>query len=561
MNENSESPSRQDILEQEGSTRAVVSGSYFFVFAILGSILLWFFTIIATGNEGLAYYGAAGVTIGMLSVLANGFNQSFIARLKPIYIEKTPEETIQTAASYTKIYIFIGVLMSLIAFILAIYISDPFLSFILLISIPSILLGYSFGTLGGMLNLKNRFDITAFIGSFFGIVVCIVGGLMIFFQIHPPYFALIYFFITLNTIILSIIYFKKISEFKLRALYFKGKLFSKESFNFLKYSTYSTLTNLESIGLLGNIIVFLTLYFLYLWHPETQLIAAQILTIVMTYAIVKVAIIFFTSPLNIEIAEAVTKKNHQIIQDTITDIGRTTMIIGLTLMTLVCAGSGIILKILHSPLFIKPDGTINQELLISSQITLILCAVGQCFYGFAALFGNALIGAGHAKNSAIAFGLTVLLCLPLTPLFVYFFGYIGAGITMLLTGAFVLPFMLIEVKKKLNVKLNFRVKNLAPVLLIVFLLIFFYPIDAVLEHVRKANNYPMGFIGLAMLIGIILAFFGGLPFFGVLRPGDGKLLRDIFRSYHPFLVKIGEKIIKFGKFCYFANPLHKKISK
>ncbi len=546
---------KRNILEEEGSSRAVLSGTYSFVFALLGSLLLWIFIVFATGNPGLAYYGEIFALLGIFQIFVNGFSQSFIAKVKSEYI-KDQNSALSKAASYTKVMIVIGGIMAVFALFLYFIIPDPFIQICLLMAIPPLILSYFFCSLGNIICVKNRYDVSGFIGSIFGIVVFFIGGLFILFNVPPVFFTLIPLTITLCGLSLTIYFYKRISPFKLRDLYFKGKMISNDAKEFTKYSTFSTLTNLESIGLLGNLIVFMTTLSLFIWHPSIESLAVQILTIVMAYAIVKVAIIFFCSPLNVEIAEAYTKHNHEIIQHTITDIGRIACLIGLTLTTFVCAGSGLILGILHKNMFLSKSGEINQSLLMTSQILLILCAIGQTCYGFAALFGNALIGSGHAKYSAIGFGITIIITLILTPINIYFFGFLGAGITMLLTGLFILPYMLITLKKKLEVKLKLRALNQIPYLIIVFLLIFFYPIEGVLEHLSKSNNYLIGFIGLIMLLGIVLSFVIGIPFFGVMGPGDNKIVRDVMLSLK--LKVLGEFAIKMGRFFYYLNPMHKK---
>ncbi|MHA1293150.1 MAG: oligosaccharide flippase family protein [Promethearchaeota archaeon] len=546
---------KRNILEEEGSSRTVLSGAYSFIFAILGSLLLWLFTVIATGNPGLAYYGEILAILGIFQVIATGFSQAFIARVKTAYLED-PDLALIKAATYTKVLIFIGILIGILAFCLALLIPDPFIQICLLIAIPPLILAYVFNSLGNMICVKNRYDIAAFLGSFFGIIVFIVGITLVLINADPIMFTLIPIVLAINWLIWAVYFYKKVSPFSLKDLYTKGKLFSQESKDFVKYSSFSTLTNLESIGLLGNLILFLATLSLFFWYPESQILAVQIITIVMVYAIVKVAIIFFASPLNVEIAEAIAKDNKEIIQQTITDTGRIAFIIGLTLATLVCAGAGHILRVLHSNIFLMENGQIDENLLITSQILLILCAIGQACYGFAALFGNALIGSGQAKYSAIAFGITLILTFILTPILIFQFGFIGAGITMIITGFFVLPFMLIALKRILNVKLNFKVLSLMPVLAIVFLLIFFYPLDPVLEHISTGQNLKAGLIGLIMLLGIVFAFIIGIPFFGVMGPGDGKLIRDISLSFN--LEAFGNFLIKLGRYFYYLNPLHKK---
>ena len=172
------------------------------------------------------------------------------------------------------------------------------------------------------------------------------------------------------------------------------------------------------------------------------------------------------------------------------------------------------------------------------------------------MFGNALIGSGHAKYSALGFGITLIATFILTPIFVFYFGFIGAGLAMIITGIFVLPYILITVKKFLKVHLSFRILNSIPHLTIVFLLIFFYPLEPVLEHITMQNNLGIALIGLLMLIGIILAFLIGIPFFGVMGPGDGQLMRDISQQFN--IERLGNFLIKWGRFFYYLNPFHKK---
>ncbi|TFF95184.1 MAG: hypothetical protein EU544_03335, partial [Promethearchaeota archaeon] len=173
----SEKKGRKEILKEEGASRAVVSGSFSFIFAILGSLLLFVFTVLATDNPGLAYYGAISATLGIFNVLGSGLGQAFLARIKKSYVEDDFDQVIIRASSFTKVYVILGVILGGILLVLSLLMPDPFMSFILLMSIPPILLNYIFGTLRGMLNMKNRFDITGFVGSFFGTVVFIVGGI------------------------------------------------------------------------------------------------------------------------------------------------------------------------------------------------------------------------------------------------------------------------------------------------------------------------------------------------------------------------------------------------
>lgn len=543
---------KRNVLKEEGSSRAVLSGSYYFLFGIIGSILLWVFTILATGNPGLAYYGEVIALLGIFQVFSRGFAQSFIAKVKNEYVQDK-ERAIIKAASYVKVRMTIGGILAIIVFILSFLIPDPFLQICLLFTIPPLLITYFFSSVINMINIENRFDITGFIGGLYGVIVFIVGILLLLFKAEPIYFAIIPIFVTLNSVILSIIFFKKVSPYSLRKL-FIGDIESHKGFRssegreYLKYSLYSTLTNLESIGLLGNLIIFLATLFLYIWYPSIQILAVQILTIVMAYAIVKVAVIYFTTPLNIEVAEAVAKDNKKIVQEAISDTGKIAVLLGLTLAIIVCAGAGHILKTLHLSVFIE-NGVFNNTLFLRSQILLALCAMGQGFYGLSALFGNALIGSGHGKYSAIGFGITLILTFLITPFCIFFTGFVGAGIAMFLTGSFVFPFMLIQIKRKLNIKLDLKIVNLIPFLIILFFLIYFFPLSSILGGENLL-------IGILMIFGIFITFLGGIPFFGIFGPGDGKMIRDITQSFS--LENMGNILIKIGNFFYYLNPFHSK---
>ena len=537
---------RTSIFEEEGSSRAIVSGAYFFVFAVIGSITLFIFNVMATGNPGLEYYGESFVLLNMFIAVGSGIYPSYVARVKATFVHDKERALIQ-ASSYSKLILVIGLIFSIAGFIVYLIVPSPFVKASIIAIIPAVMLSYVTGSFSNMITLINRFDIAAFISSLFGIIVFLSGLIFITFSFEPLWFSFIPLFTGVVSAILSLFFFTRVSPFKFKDIYTKGKLFSKENSIFLKEGLYSTLTNLEGLGVLGNAIIFITTLSLFAFYPDLEQKGIHLITIIMTYAIIKVAIIFFTGPLNVEISEATSKNNHEIVQDTMNNLGRICGIIGLTLTVFVCALSPHILRYLHPDAFID-NGVHIEATLIMTTYLLILATIGEACYGFSCLFGGALIGSGNAKYSAVVFGTALILIIPLTPLCVFFFGILGAGWAIFISGFYLLPLMFILVKKRLKVDFDLKVINQAPYLIAIFLLVFLFPLGLI-----TGNALFDLVIVTALSIGIL---FFGIAFFGVMTPNDAKLIKDLTSSFNAKWVE--NLVKKFGKFFYYLNPFHKK---
>lgn len=540
---------RTDIFEEEGSSRAIVSGAYFFVFAVVGSVLLMVFNIIATGNPGLEYYGETFVILNMFIAVGSGIYPMYVSRVKAKFVHDK-ERALYLASSYSKMILLLGVILTFLAVLLYFIVPSDLVKVATLAAIPAILLGYIGGSFSQMVALVNRFDIAAFVSSLFGIVVFICGLLFINFGFEPVWFAYIPLIIGLVTTPLGLFFFFRVSPFKFKDLYTKGKLFGKENAIFLKEGLYSTLTNLEGLGILGNTVFFITTLSLYAFYPDLEHLGVHLITLIMTYAIIKVAIIFFSGPLNVEISEAVSKNNQKVVQETMNDLGRISGIIGLTLTTILCALAPHILKFLHASAFIEND-IFNSDLWVKTTYLLILATIGEACYGFSCLFGSALIGSGNAKYSAIVFGSTLLLIIPLTTICVYFFDFLGAGLAIFISGLFLLPLMFVLVKKKLKVDFDLKVKNQIPYLAIMLCLVFFFPMGAI-------TGNELIDLGIILCVCILIIFIG-IAFFGVMTPKDAKIIKDLTSSFNAAWVQWC--VVKFGKFFYYLNPLHKRPKK
>ena len=271
---------RTDIFKEEGSSRAIVSGAYFFVFAIVGSVLLLVFAVMATDNPGFAYYGEAFVILNMFTAVGSGIYPMYVSRVKAKFVHDK-ERALYLASSYSKIILLIGVILTSLAVLLYFIVPSDLVKAATLAAIPAILLGYVGGSFSQMVSLVNRFDIAAFISSLFGIVVFICGLLFISLGFAPIWFAYIPLIIGLCSTPLALFFFFRVSPFKFKDLYTKGELFGKENAIFLKEGLYSTLTNLEGLGILGNTVFFITTLSLYAFYPNLEYLGVQLITLIM----------------------------------------------------------------------------------------------------------------------------------------------------------------------------------------------------------------------------------------------------------------------------------------
>jgi len=203
--------------------------------------------------------------------------------------------------------------------------------------------------------------------------------------------------------------------------------------------------------------------------------------------------------------------------------------------------SGKLLLYLHRDFFID-SGVFDANLFHMSQILFILIITGQFIYGYSTLFGNALIGSGNANLAARGFGITLLIIIGTTPLFIFFYGILGIGIVMLISSLFLFPYISIQLKRKLNINYSFKLYRLIPNLLILFLILLTFPFNG----------------AISLIIGIIISATIYLflnPFFGVSIPEDLQMINDLFSTLK--LKFIGNLIVNTMKNTYNISPLNK----
>jgi len=261
----------------------------------------------------------------------------------------------------------------------------------------------------------------------------------------------------------------------------------------------------------------------------------------MTYGAVKTVILYYSALLNIEIAEACAQDRHETIEDSINDSTRISSILALGFLTAMMALSGELLLYLHRDLFFE-ELIFNAEIFSMAQILFILIILGQFIYGYSTLFGNALIGSGNGKSAARGFLITFIIIAALSPIFILTFGLLGIGIVMLISSLFLLPYTLIQLKRKLNVKYKLRIYRLIPNLLILFIILWIFPVI----------NTIILFIGIT--VGAIIYLLLN-PFFGVSIPEDLQMINDLFSTLR--LKFVGDSIVKAMKSIYNFSPLNK----
>ncbi|MFX1530937.1 MAG: polysaccharide biosynthesis C-terminal domain-containing protein [Promethearchaeota archaeon] len=546
--------------EQEGSSRVITSGSLYMFFALINAGCIWIFIILGTGWDGLKYFGLTTAINGIVGLIGIGISRYFIAEIKTAFVINDELGRLK-AATYSKILFIIGIIISLgmiiIPFIFGFFLTNQLLRECIFASgFTSILIYINFIFQIG-LQIKNRYDIIAFLSIFSGIFLLIWGYIFISFNINPFWFAFHPFF-NITTSFLFAFFFCKQAPYSIKDIIqasLKTKNMKKRAspeirelieerqiLLYMKNSIYSMLTNIQNSKFFEDILFFFAAIYLATYSdPDYQGFALSLLTVLMTYGAVKTVILYYSAPLNIEIAEACVKESYDTIEASINDSTRISSILALGFLTAMVALSGKLLFYLHRDLFMD-DGSFNNEIFSMARVLFILIILGQFIYGYSTLFGNALIGSGNANSAARGFLITIIIITCLSPIFIFFFGILGIGIVMLVSAFFLLPYTIFQLKRKLKVNYKIRIYRLIPNLIILFLLLWFFPFTSTIS----------------LLFGITLGATIYLmlnPFFGISIPEDLQMINDLFNTLK--LKIFGDLIVYLMRNTYNFSPLNK----
>ncbi|MHA1985600.1 MAG: hypothetical protein ACW98D_03075 [Promethearchaeota archaeon] len=546
--------------KQEGSSRVITSGSLYMFFALINAGCIWLFIILATGWEGLIYFGTTTAINGIIGLIGIGISRYFIAEIKTAFIIDEELGRLKSA-TYSKILFLIGlglgVAMITIPITLGSVITNQLLRECIFASGFSSILIFSNFIFQIGLEIKNRYDIIAFLSIFNGIFLLGWGFLFMTFNFNPFWFAF-YPFFNLSTTFLLAYFFIKAAPYSIKDIIkaglrtrtmktraspnIKDLIEEHQIWLYIKNSLFSMLTNIQNSKFFEDILFFFAAIYLAIFTGSAyQEYALEMLIVLMTYGAVKTVILYYSAPLNIEIAEACAKDRHETIEDSINDSTRISSILALGFLTAMVALSGELLLYLHRDLFFY-GGTFNAEIFSMAQILFILIILGQFIYGYSTLFGNALIGSGNGKSAARGFLITFIIISALSPISILTFGLMGIGIVMLISSLFLLPYTLIQLKNKLSVRYKLRIYRLIPNLLILFIILWIFPVI----------NTIILFISITLGASIYLLL---NPFFGVSIPEDLQMINDLFSTLR--LKIVGDLIVKAMKSTYNFSPLNK----
>lgn len=546
--------------EREGSSRVITSGSLYMFFSLINAGCIWIFIILGTRSDLLLYFGLTTAINGIISLIGIGISRYFIAEIKAAFIINEELGRIK-ATTYSKLLFLIGLglgsAMIATPFIFGFFLTNLLLRECIFASGFSSFLIYGTFVFQIGLEIKNRYDIIAFTTIFNGIFILLFAFIFISYSLNPFWFAF-YPFFNIITLILLIYYFKRLAPYSIIEI-FKASLRSRnmrkrvspeikdfienhQVLIYLKNSLYSMMTNIQNSKFFEDILFFIAAIYLAIFTDTSyQKFGLSLLTVLMAYGAVKSVILYYSAPLNIEIAEACVKECHETVEESINASTRIASILALGFLTAMIALSSELLFYLHRDLFI--EGTIfNSNLFLMAQILFILIITGQFIYGYSTLFGNALIGSGNPDLAAKGFGITLIIIAVTSPLFIYFYGIVGIGIVMLTSSLFLLPYILIQLKRKLNINYRFKLYRLFPNLVILFIILWMIPFNS----------------AISLLIGIIISATIYLflnPFFGVSVPEDLQMINDLFNTLK--LKILGNIIVNTMKNTYNISPLNK----
>ena len=548
--------SSRRFFEQEGSSRVITSGSLYMFFALINAGCIWIFIILATNWEGLKYFGLTTAINGIVGLIGIGISRYFIAEIKTAFIIDEELGRLKSV-SYSKLLFLLGVVMITMPFTLGSFITNQLLRECIFASGFSSILIYSNFVFQIGLEIKNRYDIIAFLSIFNGIFLLGWGFLFMTFNFNPFWFAF-YPFFNLSTTALLGYFFIRVTPYSIKDIFqaslrtrtmktrasqnIRELIEKNQIWLYIKNSLFSMLTNIQNSKFFEDILFFFAAIYLAIFTGSAyQGYALSLLTVLMTYGAVKSVILYYSAPLNIEIAEACAKDQHENIENSINDSTRISSILALGFLTAMFALSGELLLYLHRDLFYE-GGILNAEMYSMAQILFILIIISQFIYGYSTLFGNALIGSGNGKSAARGFLITFLIISALSPILIFIFGLLGIGVVMLISSLFLLPYTIIQLKKNLRINYQVKISRLIPNLLILFIILMIFPFNSTMS----------------LLFGIILGATIYLllnPFFGVSIPEDLQMINDLFNTLK--LKIFGNLIVYVMKTTYNLSPLNK----
>ena len=578
---------RTDVFKKAGSARVIASGSWTIMMAIIGAIMLFIYTVIGGNYYGetgeLSYFSITAAFIAVAAAPSAGFAQAYIKESKQAFT-RSPEEGKKRSIQMSRVNILIGLGMTIIFLVAAILMIgiDPIIFLILIGTGLTIMVIYTRDILGDMLSVFNRFDMVSIIGGLYGVILAGAGFTVIIFRIPAQFLVFIPVLMYMVMLILSYIFYNKIKSFNAKELFIPSKEYPLESDYVKKYTEYgilTTISNLPNFGIFAHISIIMV-YFSYSFIPIflgpgiTILNMTQLITLIDSFVFIEVAIFLFAGPLNVEVAEAYEKKDHDTIEESVNAMGKIAFVLALPIATGLAVFSPYLMRFFAFG-SISHGGVIDHNLFFQGWMTFSLFAFGQTFYGLGTVFGAVLIGIGDAKKSAIAYGAAALLILVSTPLCILLFNVlglfipilwtqhyslIGAGVATLLGGIFVLLYIIREIQKSIDINYDLRIRKLIIVITILAIFFIFSPI----QPLAIVFTYIIGDYGLSEMISFIVFILIGfllniimLCFFGVFGKGDGKLIQGTADSFN--LHWLGVFLRKIGRYFYNLNPYNEKI--
>ncbi|HUX99003.1 MAG TPA: hypothetical protein VMV49_05580 [Candidatus Deferrimicrobium sp.] len=539
---------------------------------------------------GLSYYSVTAAIFSIATAISAGASGSFVKLAKEAYtIDK--EKGKHRAIQMVRINLIIGLFSNLAIFILAfLSISDP-INFIMLLGAASaIFIAFLRDIFFNMMSVLNRFDMASVVGGLFGVIVFIYGFAIIFLGIPPEFLAFGPLVMILIMLGLAMFFYNRIKDdlglgFKELLLpskkYPLEKAYVKE---YLKYTGLTTVSNLVVFGIFSHIVLLMAYICYNFWGSAlglsgsiTPLNMTQLLTLIDAFVFIEVAMILFAGPLNVEIAEAYVKDDHVSMESSINAVGKIGLVIAIPIsLAMMVLARPLLLVLAQGSVSTGDPPIVTEALLFQGWATMALTALGQAFYGLACIYGAALIGSGAAKRSAIGFGIAAIILFIATPAFIFLFGMlggvlplfgtntyslIGAGLSFLISGIFVLPYLARATRRHLHITYDLRIKRLLVCMTILGFFLIFAPVNPYAQFLQSfLPSLSVEILQILSLLTFILL--GGLLciilycFFGVFGKGDGKIIQDTFNSFN--LGWLARFLRKIGRFFYKLNPFNPK---
>jgi O-antigen/teichoic acid export membrane protein len=505
-----------DVFDHSGPTRLVSGGIWFLALMILSGFFWWAFSILISRFYGPVGYGIANTASSLYNFawvfIFGGLFQGLI-KYGSEYVVKSGWKLDSYFSMALKYLTAIGVIMFILLAMLASRITDPIMKIITLTIAASFLFSGTKDALTAMIGSFQKSDHLSIINSSRSIIIFVVSVAFVLLGVSSTMLPTLIIWGTVWQLALSIYFLRtdliKMLPFNINVL-FRGRTLAGKKMerleNFKQFASIFVFGFFISLGMISfNVMKSLDIIVLKMFFDYGDV---GIYSVADAASSILFYMTSFSLPVIPAIAEAYARKDKTLLHDYVKIAVKYPLIIGVPLTLIIFAMADPIVVGLYGPAF--------AEAVAPLQILIIGTFMLMMGYNLSSV----LIGVGNSRLSGllmtIAAAQYILSLFILVPLF----GFVGAAMSLTLTGLTSILLVPYYLKKKLGVSIYNGVPRVLMAAAAMALVLFAFPKSNILF-------VPVG-IGVSVAV-----FFVLLRLMGYVTSEDLRMMRTAGRSFRP----------------------------